>query len=95
MSKLKSLYGWENIKFTLRNIRRQVFELVGVQDPFWDYKQQEAGMRQIENRAAPPKGDGLANVFNNFVAKKEAANDNAVPVATNHAADEPGEKMAA
>lgn len=55
--KMKGLYSWENIKFTLRNIRRQIFELVGTKDPWWDYSQQHKGIEQLQMEALGMKFD--------------------------------------
>jgi hypothetical protein len=48
--RIKGVYSWGNIKFTLSNIRRQIFELfLGKgKDPFFDYSQLDKGMTQIE-----------------------------------------------
>lgn len=48
--RMKGIYSKENILFTLRNIRRQIFELVGMKDPWWDYSKQQQGMAQLESR---------------------------------------------
>lgn len=74
--KLKGIWSWENIKFTLRNIRRQVFELVGVKDPFFDYAQMSKGMSEIEKKAgaqsATQPKDSNPTVYDQFLAKKQA-----------------------
>lgn len=54
--KIKGIYSKENILFTLRNIRRQIFELFGVKDPWWNYNRQQQGMSQLES-----KGFGAAS----------------------------------
>jgi type II secretory ATPase GspE/PulE/Tfp pilus assembly ATPase PilB-like protein len=69
---LKNIYGWENIKFTMRNIRRQIFELIGMKDPWWDYSQEQKGMDKLEQQAL---GNGSQKI----------ANDNAVQVPGAHA----------
>jgi hypothetical protein len=54
--KIKGIYSKENILFTLRNIRRQIFALFGVKDPWWNYNRQQRGMAQLnDNPSAPPK----------------------------------------
>ena len=74
--KLKGIWSWENIKFTLRNIRRQVFELVGVKDPFFDYAQMNKGMAEMEKKAgvqaASPVKDSNPSVYDQFLAKKQS-----------------------
>jgi len=83
--KMKGFYSWENIKFTLRNIRRQIFALVGVKDPWWDSSQQELGMKQLENQATgksyrtpveAPKSSKEPTVYETFLKNRGAANDN-------------------
>jgi hypothetical protein len=50
------IYSWENIKFTLRNIRRQIFELVGAKDPWWDYSKQQRGMAELSKEMPSQEG---------------------------------------
>lgn len=74
--KLKGIWSWENIKFTLGNIRRQIFELVGVKDPFFDYTQLNKGMAEIEKKAGAPASSPAtgpnASVYDQFLAKKRS-----------------------
>jgi hypothetical protein len=76
MDKLKSVWNWENIKFTMANIRRQLFEIVGVTDPWFDYSQLEKGMEQTEKQAkadnAPATAAQDKGIFNEFIDKPEA-----------------------
>ncbi len=50
---VKNLYSWENIKLIMRKARRQIFELAGVKDPWWDYSQDQKGMQTLEQQAVP------------------------------------------
>lgn len=75
--KMKGLYSWENIKFTLRNIRRQIFELVGTKDPWWDYSQQNKGIEQLHMEALgmkfeSPKSKSAATSESSTSAKPES-----------------------
>ena len=105
LDKLKSIWGWENIKFTMANIRRQLFEIVGVTDPWFDYSQLEKGMKQTEKQANADNAPATAaphgtSVFNEFIQKREAQKaaqkgSTAAPSHNSGNADEDSSKLAA
>lgn len=83
--RMKSIYSWENIKFTVRNIRRQIIELFGTKDPWWNYTQEQKGMSQLEKQAvgqsseshaaAKPEPRGEPTIYDQFLQKKSANNN--------------------
>lgn len=86
LEKGKSIYGMENIRFTIAHIRKQILGLLGVNDPWWTEEHEQK--RQALLGITPEKK----------VSKPEAANDNgatptksettATPAAETHPSEE-------
>ncbi len=96
--KVKSIYSKENVLFTLRNIRRQIFELVGLKDPWFDYSQLQQGTSELEGQMGG-KGQNASQLpvprQNETPPMAKPSQEPAVPEHAPPATDEGGEEKAA
>lgn len=51
MEQIRDGLSWQKIKNIVSNLRRQVFELVGLRDPWFDYKRLQKGQTEIAAKA--------------------------------------------
>jgi len=74
---MKSMWGWEHIKFTIANIRRQIFGIMGLRDPWWSQEHEQKRIEIFEQPTAQQKTPTAkaASAREPADVPKETAND--------------------